>query len=118
MQGSTRRAPMPNHGQTPPSDYERIATVFSFNLWSEWRPLGFIERFADTGYFDLLDYITANIMMPLGGLLLALFVGWRVAPAAIKEELAIKNTWFFNTWFWLLRWVVPVSIAAIFLSNL
>ncbi len=28
-----------------------IATVFSFNLWSEWRPLGFIERFADTGYF-------------------------------------------------------------------
>jgi NSS family neurotransmitter:Na+ symporter len=95
-----------------------IATVFSFNLWSEWRPLGFIERFADTGYFDLLDYVTANIMMPLGGLLLALFVGWRVAPAAIKEELAIKSPWFFNTWFWLLRWVVPVSIAAIFLSNL
>jgi NSS family neurotransmitter:Na+ symporter len=95
-----------------------IATVFSFNLWSEWRPLGFIERFADTSYFDLLDYVTANIMMPLGGLLLALFVGWRVAPAAIKEELSIKNPWFFNTWFWLLRWVVPVSIAAIFLSNL
>jgi NSS family neurotransmitter:Na+ symporter len=57
-------------------------------------------------------------MMPLGGLMLAIFVGWRVAPAAIKEELAIKSPWFFNTWFWLLRWVVPVSIAAIFLSNL
>ena len=95
-----------------------IVTVFSFNLWSEWRPLGFIERFADTGYFDLLDYMTANVMMPLGGLLLALFVGWRVSPAAIREELNIRNPWFFKAWFWLLRWVVPVSIAAIFVSNL
>jgi NSS family neurotransmitter:Na+ symporter len=95
-----------------------IITVFSFNLWSEWRPLGFIERFADTGYFDFLDYLTANVMMPLGGLLLALFVGWRVSPAAIKDELNIRNPWFFKAWFWLLRWVVPVSIAAIFVSNL
>ena len=95
-----------------------MATVFSFNIWSEWRPLGFIDRFADTGYFDLLDYLTANIMMPLGGLLLALFVGWKVKPAAIQEELNILNPRFFRAWFWLLRWVVPVSIAAIFVSNL
>ena len=95
-----------------------MATVFSFNIWSEWRPLGFIDRFADTGYFDLLDYLTANIMMPLGGLLLALFVGWKVRPAAIQEELNIRNPRFFKAWFWLLRWVVPVSIAAIFVSNL
>jgi len=95
-----------------------MGTVFSFNLWSAWRPLGFIPRFADTGYFALLDYLTANIMMPLGGLLLALFVGWRVAPKAIKHELLIKRSWFFNIWFWLLRWPVPLSIAAILISNL
>ena len=77
-----------------------------------------LELCMSGGYFELLDYVTANIMMPLGGLLLAVFVGWRVAPAAIKEELRIKSPWFFNTWFWLLRWVVPVSIAAIFVSNL
>jgi NSS family neurotransmitter:Na+ symporter len=57
-------------------------------------------------------------MMPLGGLLLALFVGWKVKPAAIQEELNIRNPRFFRAWFWLLRWVVPVSIAAIFVSNL
>jgi NSS family neurotransmitter:Na+ symporter len=62
---------------------------------------------------------TVKVLMPLlGGLLLALFVGWRVSPAAIKEELNIRNPWFFKAWFWLLRWVVPVSIAAIFVSNL
>jgi NSS family neurotransmitter:Na+ symporter len=95
-----------------------MGTVFSFNLWSEWRPLGFIPRFADTGYFDLLDYLTANIMMPLGGLLLALFVGWKLSPSAISRELAIKRQWFFNIWYWLLRWVVPLSIALILVSNL
>jgi len=95
-----------------------MGTVFSFNLWSEWRPLGFIDRFADLGYFELLDYVTANLMMPLGGLLLALFVGWKINPLAIQNELNIKRTWFFKTWFWLLRWLVPVSIAAIFISNL
>jgi NSS family neurotransmitter:Na+ symporter len=95
-----------------------MGTVFSFNLWSEWRPLGFIDRFSNLGYFELLDYVTANLMMPLGGLLLAIFVGWKIKPLAIEEQLNIERAWLFKTWFLLLRWLVPVSIAAIFLSNL
>jgi NSS family neurotransmitter:Na+ symporter len=95
-----------------------LGSVFSFNIWSGWRPLGFTGRFADSGFFDLIDYITANLMMPLGGLLLALFVGWRISPQAVADELNIQNPWFFKTWFWLLRWVVPISIAVIFISNL
>jgi len=95
-----------------------LGTVFSFNIWSEWHPLGFTGRFADTGFFDLLDYITANLMMPLSGLLLALFVGWHISPQAVADELNIQSPWFFKTWFWLLRWVVPLSITGIFVSNL
>ncbi|MDZ4729027.1 MAG: sodium-dependent transporter, partial [Xanthomonadales bacterium] len=95
-----------------------MGTVFSFNLWADWHPLGFIERFSETGFFDLLDYLTANIMMPLGGMLLALFVGWRVSPQAVAEHVNIQNPLFFKIWFWLLRWVVPISIAGIFISNL
>ena len=95
-----------------------LGTVFSFNIWSEWHPLGFTGRFADTGFFDLLDYITANLMMPASGLLLALFVGWRISPQAVADELDIQNPWFFKTWYWLLRWVVPISITIIFISNL
>ncbi|HKX55627.1 MAG TPA: sodium-dependent transporter [Xanthomonadales bacterium] len=95
-----------------------MASVFSFNLWSEWHPLGFIDRFAESAVFDLLDYLTANIMMPLGGLLLAVFVGWRVSPEAVAEHVDIRNPHLFRIWFWLLRFVVPVSIAGIFISNL
>lgn len=95
-----------------------LGTVFSFNIWSDWHPLSFSGRFAGTGFFDLLDYITANLMMPLGGLLLALFVGWRISPRAVAAELDIQRQWFIKFWFWLLRWVVPISIAVIFISNL
>lgn len=95
-----------------------LGTVFSFNIWSNWHPLGFIARFADTGFFDLIDYLTANLMMPLGGLLLAVFVGWRVSPESVAEELNIQNPVFFKAWYWLLRWLVPISIAGILISNL
>ena len=95
-----------------------MGTVFSFNLWSNWRPLASFERFADFGYFEILEYLTANIMMPLSGLLLAVFVGWMIKPEAIKEELNIQNPRLFNSWFWLLRWVAPISIALILYSSL
>lgn len=95
-----------------------MGTVFSFNLWSEWRPLAAFERYADFGYFEIIDYLTANIMMPLGGLLLAIFVGWRVSPEAIEEQLQIKNRALFRAWFWLLRWVAPVSIALILANGI
>ena len=95
-----------------------LGTVFSYNLWSEWRPLAFIDRFAEFGYFEIIDYVTANLMMPIGGLLLALFVGWRLDPALVRDELNMQRKWLFNSWFWLLRWVAPVSIALILFNNL
>ena len=95
-----------------------LGTVFSFNLWSEWRPLTGIDRYANFGYFEILDYLTANIMMPFTGLMLALFVGWKIKPEAIREQLAIENETLFRVWIWLLRWVVPISIALILYSGL
>jgi NSS family neurotransmitter:Na+ symporter len=94
-----------------------LATVLSFNRWSAWTPLARFERFADFGYFQILDYLTANIMMPLGGLLLAVFVGWRIKPEAIASQLQMQSPALFRAWFWLLRWVAPVSIAAILYSS-
>jgi NSS family neurotransmitter:Na+ symporter len=95
-----------------------IGTVLSFNLWSGWRPLSGIERYADFGYFEILDYLTANIMMPTTGLVLALFVGWLIKPDAIREQLNMENEKLFRAWFWLIRWVVPISIALILVTGL
>ncbi len=95
-----------------------IATVLSFNHWADFHPLGRIGRFAEATIFDLIDYLTANIMLPVGALLMALFVGWWVRPASSRDELAIDRPWAYEAWLWLMRIVAPLALIGIFVSNL
>jgi NSS family neurotransmitter:Na+ symporter len=95
-----------------------LITVFSFNIWEEVYPLGQFEVFATTNPFGLIDYFTANLMMPLGGILMALFVGWRIKPQALAEELAFGNEFLFNVWLWMIRIVVPLAILWVLYSSL
>jgi len=95
-----------------------FGTIFSFNVWSGWRPLGWFGHFAEFGYFEILDYVTANIMMPVCGLLLAVFAGWMIRPAMIASELQMASPKLFRIWHWLLRWVVPLSIVLILYSSI
>ncbi|MGH8033760.1 MAG: sodium-dependent transporter, partial [Lysobacterales bacterium] len=95
-----------------------MGTVFSFNLWAGWHPLGVIKRFSGANFFTVLDYLTANIMMPLGGLLLAVFAGWRLPRPALAGELRMTRPGLFLVFLWSLRFVAPLSIAAIFVANL
>ena len=95
-----------------------LATIFSFNLWKDLTPLGMFDAFADKTIFDLIDYFTANIMMPLGAILIALFVGWRMQPELIVRELNFGSTWLFKTWLWTIRVIAPLAIFGILISGL
>ena len=95
-----------------------LGIAFSFNLWADWYPLAMLEPFADKTFFDLLDYLTANIMIPLGGLLLSVFVAWRVKRSVLLDELGLADGWGFRIWRLLLGVVAPIAIALIFLRNL
>jgi len=61
------------------------------------------------------DFITNNIMMPLGGMFIALFVGWFVSRKTMMEELAMEDSTF-KIWLFLVRYVCPVAIGAVFVS--
>ena len=95
-----------------------LATVFSFNLWSQVRPLGMFEALAAMTLFDTIDYFTANILMPLGGLLIALFVAWRMNPDAVLDELGVRDTIWYRIWRLLIGIVAPMGIAVVFVANL
>jgi len=56
--------------------------------------------------------------MPLGGILIAVFIGWRVKPAALAEELSFGNALLFKCWLWMLRVVAPLAILGILWSGL
>ncbi len=88
-----------------------IASALAFNLWSGFTVLG-------NNIFDALDFLTANIMLPLGGLLVALFAGWVMSRSSIQEELEMGNTVGFRLWRFVLRYITPVGVMIVFLYNL
>ncbi len=95
-----------------------LASVFSFNIWRGFTPLDMLPAFQEKTIFDIIEYVTVNIMMPLNGLLIALFAGWLMSKTSILDELAIKDGSMFVGLRFLLRFVAPVAIVAIFLFNL
>ncbi len=71
--------------------------------------------------FDFFDYITSNIMLPVGGLLLAVFAGWKLKKANYMDELTNGGTlgiprWLAMTVFYLVKFVAPIAISVIFLN--
>ncbi len=86
-----------------------VGTVFSFNIWSD------ATLFGKT-FFDLLDYLTANIMLPLGGLFIALFAAWIMKRDAVRDELGFKQSVGFRIWYPLVRYVTPVAVVIVFLN--
>jgi len=95
-----------------------IGSVLSFNLWADWFPLRFLPVFAHKTVFDVLDYVSSNIMMPVGALLTSVLVGWRVSRAFESEELAETTPIARTACVWLLRYVCPVAILAVFVATL
>jgi NSS family neurotransmitter:Na+ symporter len=93
-----------------------ITTVLSLNEWKEFHPLGFIKRFDGKTLFDLYDFLTANIMLPLGALLMAVFAGWMMSRKDTEDELAMGSGYGF--WRILIRYVAPIGIGVIFVANL
>lgn len=86
-----------------------LGTVLSFNLWSEF-------KLFDKTFFDLLDYLTANIMLPLGGLFIAIFAGWIMSKQATQDELHMGDNAPYLLWRFLVRYVTPVGVIVVFLN--
>lgn len=91
-----------------------ITTVLSLNEWSGFTPLDMFARFEGKTLFDLYDYLTANIMMPLGALFTAIFVGWKMKPEHSAAEL---GGWH-RVWFPVVRYLSPIALLIVFYFNL
>lgn len=86
-----------------------LLTVFSFNVLSHVRFLG-------GSIFANLDFLTSNILLPLGGLLMALFTGWVMCKSSVVDELEIGTGYRYGAWRFLTRFVTPVALILIFLN--
>ena len=88
-----------------------LGTVLSFGAWEDIRLLGL-------NFFEFADFLTANIMLPLGGLLMAVFVGWKMHKEIVRRELDIDSDFIFKLWRWILRVFSPVAILWVTMEGL
>jgi NSS family neurotransmitter:Na+ symporter len=88
-----------------------IACLLSLNAWSGFTLFG-------KGILDLFDYLTANVLLPLGGLLIAIFAGWILDEQVSRSEFgASHGAWLYRLWRALIRWVAPLCVILVFLNK-
>ena len=86
-----------------------LGTIFSFNIWAE-------TTLFNMTFFDLLDFITSNLMLPLGGILIAVFAGWVMTQKDTKAELNIKMPIGYQAWQLLIRFIAPIAVLIVLLN--
>jgi len=85
-----------------------FGTALSFNVLSDF-------KFWRGTIFDNMDYLTINIMLPLGGVLIVIFAGWVMCRNATSDELGSSGA-IYKLWRFLSRYVAPVGILFVFLK--
>ena len=88
-----------------------MGTVFSFNSAADL-------TFVGLTFFEMLDFITTNLLLPIGGLLIAIFVGWFMKRTLVAEELGSLDRGLYYWWYNLLRYVSPLLLGYVFVMAL
>ena len=95
-----------------------LPSALSYNVLAD-------VHFFGLNFFDTVDFLSANILLPAGGFLIAVFVGyfWKPKNAVPQlkqgaEEFMEKHSWFTNYWVIFIKYFAPVLIAIIFLKSI
>lgn len=76
---------------------------------------------AGMNLFDALDFLTAKIMLPLGSMLAAVFVGWIINRQIVRDEVTNYGTLkapYYPVFIFILKFIAPIGIVLIFLNEL
>ena len=95
-----------------------LGTVFSFNIWSGWKPLAPFGILSGKNFFEVIDYISSNLIMPMGGILMAVIAGWVLKSKDTKTEMKLRYPGVFYVWLFLVRFIAPLMLGLVFISNL
>ena len=88
-----------------------IPSALSYGVLSDVTILG-------KSIFDSADFLVSNILMPIGALLISIFVSYKIKKNVLKSELIQKSNtrYLFEVWYFLLRYVIPIVIIVVFLD--
>ena len=90
-----------------------VLSSLSLGVWE--------DKFFGLSFFDLLDFVTAKLMLPMSGFLVCLFVGWYLKRSVSYEELTnygLQKAPYYPVYMFIIRYVAPIAIALIFINEL
>ena len=85
-----------------------IGSALSFNVWSD------IDIIPDKNFLDSMDFIANQILLPLGGMLIAIFVGWFMKESLIRDEIGQTNNALYLMWRFFVKFIAPLCVGYIF----
>ncbi len=86
-----------------------VGCALSLNVWQEY-------KLFDKNLFELLDYLTAKIMLPIGGVLIGCFAGWVIARRLTLAELHVPDGMLYRAWLFAVRYLAPAAVLVVFLD--
>jgi len=89
-----------------------IASILSFNVWHQFKLFGRWDL------FSTITDLATNIMLPIGGLAIALFAGWVMNIQQTKEEFQQHHPMIYYAWRFIVRYITPVGISLILVGSL
>ncbi len=103
-----------------------VATAFGLALFGLPATLSFsalsdVTLFGKS-FFDIYDFLSSNLILPVGGICICLFIGWRwgfpMAADALSNGGALRNRWIVRLWFVLVRYITPALVTLVLLKGL
>ena len=91
-----------------------VACSLSFGMWSHLTLFGM-------NLFELFDFVSSKVILPLGGIVICLFTGWYLDRRLVEDELTNGGTVrfrLFRLYYFIVRYVAPLAIAAVFVQEL
>ena len=89
-----------------------IGSALSFNIWSD------ADIIPGKNFLDSMDFIANQILLPLGGMLIAIFVGWFMKESLIKDEIGQTSNALYLIWRFFVKFVAPLCVGYIFYRQL
>ncbi len=86
-----------------------IGTIISFNIGSDIKIFGL-------NIFEFLDYLTSNILLPMGGILITVYVSWLLSKEKVDSELKIKSGVLKAAWYFSARIIAPIAVILVMLN--
>ena len=91
-----------------------VVTMLSFHDWAfSFKLFGVVKKL---GFFDVMQVVTAQMLLPVSGILIALFAGWVLKPDMTREALHLRPAFLYPVWLWLMRVVIPVLLLIVLLN--